>query len=382
MNRTKRIFFSRVPKWKLALFAAVSFAVTPLTWYLITRVFSAVVFSSVTLSGLAVEIVSLIGKYKFSHLVETYGPPFYILGWMLTFAAYMRVCLNYEKRRIYNLCLEKLTLDAALIAQGDFTHKAASMGFQDLDNLAGSINAIVEKLKQFQKEEQIAEQAKRDLITNVSHDLRTPLTSIIGYLSLIEQDRYHDEVEMRYYTRTAYDKAIVMEKLIKELFEYTKVQNSGLILSKVPISLVELLRQVSASFRPQLEKADKDIHLESRGEGRLEVLADGDKLARVFENILSNAIKYGEKGSTVEIRVYQEEDAIVEVSNIGIAIPSADLPFIFERFYRVDKSRSDSQESSGLGLAIAKAIIDLHDGQIVASSSDGQTVFTIRLPTG
>lgn len=383
MNNKWLLLLTRLPKWRLAFFLAASFLLTPPSAFLLNRIAQGLIWTSVTLSGLVTETASLIGDYKYSLLMETYGPPFYTIATIIIFIAYAAFFLKREKRLYYSRCIKKLKEEAAIVAEGKFEHKIGCDDFPDLAGLSDSINTIVQKLKQSQEEERLAEQAKRDLITNVSHDLRTPLTSIIGYLALIEHDRYKDEVELKYYTQIAYEKATDLDKLIKDLFEYTKFQNAGMKLSVEEISLPELLRQIVISFRPQVEAAKMEIAVSGDEEGKLQVLGDGSKLARVFENIISNAIKYGEIYSKIGIHMYRDlDEAVVEIANAGEPVPESDLPYIFDRFYRVEKSRTDSQGSSGLGLAIAKAVVELHEGKISAANQGGKIIFTVRLPIG
>jgi signal transduction histidine kinase len=231
------------------------------------------------------------------------------------------------------------------------------------------------------EEERLAVKGKNELVTNVSHDLRTPLTSIIGYLQLINEDRYQDEVELRYYVDIAYDKSLRLNRLVNDLFEYTSMGYGQTVLVLHEIDLLELIGQVAADFTLQLSDAGMELRL-ALPEDKIIILADGDKLMRVFENLISNAIKYGKEGRKIRISVAPESDTMVtiRVVNYGIPIPARDLPYIFERFYRAEKSRSDETGGSGLGLAIVKSIIDLHEGSITASSDEHETVFQVKLP--
>lgn len=250
----------------------------------------------------------------------------------------------------------------------------------ELAMLASDINQMGERLEEAIKEELKAVQGKNELITNVSHDLRTPLTSIIGYLRLIEEDRYKDEVDLRYYINIAYDKSKRLERMVNDLFEYTRVSYGTLALHRTEINVIQLLAQLAAQFSLQAEELNMEIKLFFSQEN-IKIMADGDKLVRVFENLISNALKYGSEGKWVEIRADLEQDeAVIEVVNYGKRIPASDIPQLFNRFYRVDKSRSDHTGGSGLGLAIAKSIVDLHQGTIEVTSSEFETNFEVRLP--
>ncbi|MBY2475993.1 GHKL domain-containing protein [Clostridioides difficile] len=250
----------------------------------------------------------------------------------------------------------------------------------DIDELAHKINSIIHQLRNITVEERQAQQTKTDLITNVSHDLRTPLTSIMGYLGLIEEGKYKDEVQMMYYINIAYEKAKSLNVLINDLFEFTKMQNNTIRLNKIEINLVELLSQIVSQFEIYF-KQEFMVSRANFNEEKLIVKADPNKLVRVFENLMTNAMKYGKDGLYVDIVTEKKEDmAVVKVINYGEPIPVLDLPNIFDRFYRVEKSRNRNAGGSGLGLAITKNIVNLHDGQITVSSDKHQTVFEVQLP--
>ena len=253
-------------------------------------------------------------------------------------------------------------------------------GEDDVAKLAGNINGIVEKLKEITLEEKKAQKTKNDLITNISHDLRTPLTSIIGYLNLIETDEYRDEVQLRHYTGIAYEKAKRLNVLINDLFELTKMQNGVVVLRTSKVNLVELLGQIVSEFQYQI----KCNEMESRvrfSDDKLVVNGDIDKLVRAFENLITNSIKYGKEGYYIDIVTKKIGNfALVQVINYGEEIPEEDIKYIFDRFYRVDKSRNSEEGGSGLGLSITKNIIELHKGTISALSDSEKTVFEIKLP--
>jgi signal transduction histidine kinase len=250
----------------------------------------------------------------------------------------------------------------------------------ELGTLATNINQVIDKLQTAIKEERLSEQSKNELVTNVSHDLRTPLTSIIGYLGLIEQDLYRDEVELRHYIHIAYEKAGRLRTEIEDLFEYTRERGSGLKLLKTPINIGELLKQLAHQYKLELQQADMELRLHLNEE-KLITSADGNKMVRVFENLITNAMHYGREGKFIDVHVRREASQIViSVVNYGEAIPGIDLPYIFERFYRVEKSRAEHTGGTGLGLAISKSIVERHDGTIAAQSTESYTSFEVRLP--
>lgn len=270
--------------------------------------------------------------------------------------------------------------ETEIIAGGDLNRIINIESKGDIKTLADNINNISEKLKDVAIEERKAQQTKNDLITNVSHDLRTPLTSIMGYLEIIENDKYRDEIALRYYANIAYEKSKSLNLLINDLFELTKMQNSTMNLNKIDINLVELLGQIVAHFEYQFKSEGMKSRIDF-SEDKIIVNADGEKLVRAFENLLFNAIKYGKDGFYVDVITKIEDSmAVIQIINYGEAIPAIDLPFIFDRFYRVEKSRNSNIGGSGLGLAITKNIIELHNGNIKASSDELRTIFEVRLP--
>jgi signal transduction histidine kinase len=265
------------------------------------------------------------------------------------------------------------------IAKGNFNDQINTKYHHNLDQLAVDVNNIILHIQDAVAEERHIEHTKNELITNVSHDLRTPLTSIIGYLDLVERDNYRDEVELRHYTGIAYEKAHSLEHLINELFEYTRMQDHRLILSKSPINIAEILSQLMI----QNHLFFKEANIVCRDHIDIEemyVLGDGEKLARVFDNLITNAINYGKDGKYIDISASEIDDMIiVTITNYGAPIPSIDLPHIFERFYRAEKSRSKHTGGSGLGLAIAKSIISHHNGTIEVESNLDHTSFIVKL---
>ena len=286
------------------------------------------------------------------------------------------ILITYKKSKNIVSLIESVEI----MANGNLEHVIDVNDSGNIKRLADNINNIVSQLRNITIEERMAQQTKTDLITNVSHDLRTPLTSIIGYLSLIEDDKYKDEVQLRYYTSIAYEKSNTLKILIDDLFDLTKMQNNTMKLNKVKINLVELIGQIVSHFEYQF----KEAHMEGRlnfSEDRCIIEADPIKLVRAFENLITNAMKYGKDGYYIDIVTEKKgEMAIVKVINYGEPIPILDLPHIFDRFYRVEKSRNRNDGGSGLGLAITKNIIEIHGGEISVTSDSNETVFEVKLP--
>ena len=292
------------------------------------------------------------------------------------FIVYWRLMRRYSQMQLRHIIAE-----LHYIASGHFDHRIPFTLKGQMQRVVSSVNALVDSTINSMEEERRIERSKDELITNVSHDIRTPLTSIIGYLGLIENRQYHSEEEMLKYTHTAYLKAEQMRALVDDLFEYTKVKRTDRPLNIVNVDMGAMLEQLGASFELEAQKKEMKIHLNEPTES-LMVEADPELLARVFNNLLSNALKYGSDGKNIFINLKQVSDTEVEITiaNDGKKIPTSALNQIFERFYRVEESRSQETGGTGLGLAIAQGIMELHHGSINVTSNDKLTSFVIRLP--
>jgi len=277
---------------------------------------------------------------------------------------------------------EEITFGLREIADGKLTHRIPVKSMDELGVVADNINRMTERLKNSLDEERMAVKAKNDLITGVSHDLRTPLTSIIGFLEYMENDRCRDEVEYRYYTNIVYSKSLSLKKLIDDLFEYTRVTSGDIPLTMERLDVVDFIGQLADELVPALEQAGMTYHIEAPPEHPY-IHADPDELVRAFENLFTNAIRYAKDGKKLDILIEEGEgEIIITFRNYGPVIPPEDVPLLFERFHRVDKSRSKATGGSGLGLSITKTIVELHGGTITVVSNKRQTEFITRFPKG
>lgn len=230
-----------------------------------------------------------------------------------------------------------------------------------------------------------AEQRKNDLIIYLAHDLKTPLTSVIGYLNLLkEQPELSPELRSKY-TGIALEKAERLEELINEFFDITRFNLSSINLETQRISLSRMMEQLCDEFNPVL--AEKGLIWQTDIEKDVDILCDPDKLERVFDNLIRNAVNYGYENSVVTLTMKRsaaaqgsDESAAVTVQNKGRTIPPEKLSRIFEQFFRLDSSRTASTGGAGLGLAIAREITELHGGSIEAESYDEKIIFTVTLP--
>lgn len=265
-------------------------------------------------------------------------------------------------------------------------HEAFPPGWEELALVAADA-----KRAAAERERQLADESARrsDLVTYLAHDLKTPLTSVIGYLSLLDELPDMPEAQRTRYTGVALDKACRLERLVNEFFDITRYSLTNIELELAPVDLAGLLVQLADEFYPALAAHGNVAQVTVAGTARtveepgepLMVTADAARLARVFGNLLRNAIAYSDEGTPIELAAVEEEGrVIVTVSDVGATIPSHKLRAIFDRFFRLDESRGSATGGAGLGLAIAREIVELHGGTISAASENGRTTFTVELP--
>ncbi|MDV7719282.1 GHKL domain-containing protein [Pediococcus ethanolidurans] len=283
-------------------------------------------------------------------------------------------------RRYKQMQLRHIIGELHYIADGHFDHRIPFTLKGDHQRVVDSVNALVDSVIESMDEERKIEQSKDELITNVSHDLRTPLTSIIGYLGLIENQQYQNEDDVLKYTHTAFLKAQQMKSLVEDLFEYTKVRQASTKMTFNQISVEPMLEQLAASFELEAEKKNMKIDTKAKPKD-IKIEGDAEKLGRLFNNLISNALKYAKGGRHINLEATQSGDQIVfKVSNDGEMIPEESIKHLFERFYRVESSRSKATGGTGLGLAIAQSIVELHQGKISVESSEKLTSFIVKMP--
>lgn len=283
-------------------------------------------------------------------------------------------------RRYHLYQLDHIIGELHYIAQGHLEHRIPFRVNGNQQHVITSVNALVDTITQAMQEERASEKSKDELITNVSHDLRTPLTSIIGYLGLIEDHQYQSEEDIVRYSHIAYDKAKQMKNLVEDLFEYTKVQQHGAPVNLMTVDLGQLLEQVGASFELEADKKGMAINV-SCEPTPLSITADPEKMGRLFSNLVANALKYGHGASYIHLTAKQlGEKVVITVADDGEKIPAESVKHLFERFYRVESSRNKATGGTGLGLAIVQSIVELHHGSVTARSDDQETAFVVTLP--
>ena len=241
------------------------------------------------------------------------------------------------------------------------------------------INSIRHTLEQRKMATEIAEKRKNDLVVYLAHDLKTPLTSVIGYLTLLRDEKQISEELREKYLSISLEKAERLEDLINEFFEITRFNISNIVLEYSKVNLTRLLEQLTFEFKPMF--LEKNLQCELKIRPDTMIRCDVDKMQRVFDNLLRNAVNYSYEGGTIRIIVTEDQNKLrIKFINNGNTIPPQKLERIFEQFYRLDTARSSKSGGAGLGLAIAKEIVELHNGKITAKSENETIEFEVIIP--
>lgn len=289
-----------------------------------------------------------------------------VLGWVIIFFYYWLRTFRYLERLIY--AAEELYESDGLIQLPD--------EMKEVENL---LNEVKLRIKQNERAAKEAEQRKNDLVVYLAHDLKTPLTSIIGYLSLLtEEEGISEELRQKYLSITL-DSAKRLEDLINEFFEITRFNLTHITLEMSRINIKRLLEQIVFEFDPVMREKKLTCIIDASPD--LMIRCDGEKIQRVFDNLLRNAVNYSFPDTEILLSVKENSDNVIYVcQNHGKTIPQEKLERIFEQFYRLDAARATRSGGAGLGLAIAKEIVELHGGRIRAESWDEMIRFTVVLP--
>lgn len=289
----------------------------------------------------------------------------------LVFAVLLRTILRWFSHYFYTV---NQGIDALLSQEQEILLPP------EMSAIQGKLNAVKAELTRRAMAAELANQRKNELVMYLAHDIRTPLTSVIGYLSLMAEAPEMPLKQRARYTHIALSKANRLEKMLQEFFEITHYHLQTLSIEKQTIDLYTMLMQIADEFSPILAQTGNTVTL--RADESIAVSGDPDRLARVFHNILKNAAGYSFPNTEIVIAAAQEDgETVVSFTNQGETIPKEKLPRLFEKFYRADEARATQSGGTGLGLAIAKEIVTLHGGRICAESQQGVTTFTVRLPS-
>ncbi|TDF97065.1 sensor histidine kinase [Paenibacillus piri] len=267
------------------------------------------------------------------------------------------------------------------IARGKLSIRLPVKSRDELGTLTESINEMVRQLEETIVKERLAEQSKSELITNISHDLRTPLTSIIGYLTVLIEHPATDGA-LRPYVTSALNKSNQLKNLIDDLFEYTRLTSNQVALDKSRVDLVGMLNQIIMELVPLAEQHQVSVN-STLPDRKVEAFIDADKIVRAIDNLLTNALKFSVKPGSIDIKLHAEHSwAVLSIANTGLSITPEQEKRLFDRFYKADESRNDHRmpHGSGLGLSIAQSIVQLHEGNIWMQRTGPYYEFFVRLP--
>lgn len=296
---------------------------------------------------------------------------FLVIGFIILFLIFYNLLV---KRMLHYLSSVEAAIDAI---QREDDEQIVLV--PELKPLEDKLMALRATLKRKEMETAISEQKKNDLVVYLAHDLKTPLTSIIAYLTMLDQRKSMPDEDREKYIHVTFEKASRLRELINEFFEITRFNLQDIVLEKEQLNLSFLLEQLADESYGVLK--DKYLTCSVKTDDDLMVMGDPDKLARVFDNLLRNAIAYSYTDTEIEIEARAKgTDIVITFENQGHEIPEQNLKLIFEKFYRVDNARSSQTGGSGLGLSIAKRIVELHGGIIEATSDWEKTTFTVVLP--
>ncbi|WP_338552710.1 HAMP domain-containing sensor histidine kinase [Paenibacillus sp. KS-LC4] len=277
-----------------------------------------------------------------------------------------------------------ITLERGLqfITEGNLNYRVAVNRHDELGRVAYNINRMTERLEQQIVKERELEKSRMEMITGISHDLRTPLTSIIGYIELLKSESYKDKDEYSRFVQNTYNKAIHLKKLLDDLFDYTRLSSIETKLDLKRIDVHQLLYQLLFEFEPIAQENNLQIETDI-GNTPLLARIDSEKMARAIENLLMNALKYSIKPGTIRIFMKTDKNHMtIVVENKGQPLTQEQQNKLFDRFYKVDHSRSNDgiQASAGLGLSIARNIIELHGGTLTLDHKNSIFRFKLTLP--
>jgi len=312
---------------------------------------------------------------------------FIVIEMIVCFIFFFSVYFVFFTKKIVDY-FEQIDRGIEEFSEGNFDIEFEVRNEDELSNMARNLNRTTGEINRILAKERDEEKSRKEFITCIAHDLRTPLTSVIGYLQLVmakaHASRSNEELQIKNeeYVKIAYEKAIRLQGLIEELFSFTKTDSTELRLHLTEIDVVKLMEQLADECYPSLQEAGLALEFKTSAEV-IKIEADGELMARAIANLLTNGIKYGKDGKKIIIDLYRENensDLHIRIINYGRLIPKKDIDHIFDKFYRVEESRSLQTGGAGLGLAITQNIVELHGGSVNVKSDLSGTVFEIVLP--
>ncbi len=326
-----------------------------------------------TVSIIAFQI--LIGNI-YSHvtaLEEKYSFLYFIVFLIFTTTYFALMTKTMMER------LSEINKNVKEISNGNLEIHIPISKSDEIGELATNVNRMAKNLKESIENEKRSQEMKNEMISNISHDLRTPVTSLIGYADILGNKLHSNVGECEQYVSILKRKSYELKNQVDDLLEYCQINYREIELHKNVVNMKALIEQIMIDFVPQLDDANMSFFIKSDEE--LHVEMDVALIVRLFGNVISNSIMYGKDGKEISIGIFKRAMNVeVEIKNFGQCIPKENLPYVFEKFYRGEKSRSSHTGGKGMGLTIAKSIAELHKGDITVRSSDKETVFTVILP--
>lgn len=271
------------------------------------------------------------------------------------------------------------------VFQGNFNQRIRHQNhMKPLKILVIKINQIIERLQKINEDNKRSEESRKKMISNISHDLRTPLTSMLGYLELILEDRNIEdrnvltEKKKEEYLNVVYNKGNYLYDLMEEFFQVSKLDSNDMRLEIKKVNISEIVRENVISFFNEIQKLDIQPEINIPDED-MYILGDEKALNRIFTNLIINALKHGMKATIIGVKLnYDEKNIFIDIYDNGAGIPYNEINYVFDRLYTVEKSRSINAKGSGLGLTIVKKLIEALGGKITVSSKPFEkTVFTV-----
>lgn len=360
-----------------------------LLYALVSVILAIITMAAVMLIGLRIREKVLIDSiykdhiFESEHLKEILNKPFLsekmymdmIFSFVFVIIFFALYYLLISRKMVDGL--RSISKSVEQMKEGNFDITLDLDGNDEVSVLARSVLEMSDEIKAMMEKQKRLEQEKDDLITSVAHDLRTPLTSILGYLDLI---LYNQEISMEEkvkYLTIVNKKSLQLKKLIEELFDYTKYSKNQMIPKKIKLDITKFMEQIVEEFYPSFYENHIEVCTNFPTKS-IFIDADGDLLARAIGNILNNAVKYGADGKQIIITMKEVKSQIkISIINFGQIIPKEDIDKIFDRFFRVEQSRSEKTGGTGLGLAIAKSIFELHEAGVEVTSGEEGTEFLI-----
>ncbi|AXY08944.1 sensor histidine kinase [Bacillus thuringiensis LM1212] len=331
---------------------------------------------SILLATVSIIVFQILIGNIYSHvtaLEEKYSFLYFIVFLIFTTTYFACMTKTMMKR------LSEINKNVKEISNGNFEVHIPISKNDEIGELATNVNRMAKSLKESVENEKKSQEMKNEMISNISHDLRTPVTSLIGYADLLGNKLHANGEECEQYVSILKRKSYELKNQVDDLLEYCQINYREIELHKSVVNMKALMEQIMIDFVPQLDDADMSFCM--KGDKELHVEMDVALMVRLFENVISNSIMYGKDGRELLIQVSKRNMNVeIEIKNFGQCISDENLPYIFEKFYRGEKSRSTYTGGKGMGLAIASSIAKLHKGDIVVRSNDKETVFTIVLP--